>query len=47
MLQKYDALEGRAASLYTALLRDRLADASQNNIRARVPHSFISLARER
>jgi hypothetical protein len=44
-LQTRDAVEGRTASLYTALLRDHIADAGQNNIRARVPHSFIGSAR--
>jgi len=44
-LQIRDSLEGRTASLYTALLRDRLAYAGQNNIRARVPHSFIGSAK--
>jgi hypothetical protein len=45
-LQTHDAVEGRTASLYTALLRDHLSDAGQNNIRARVPHSFIGSASE-
>ena len=44
-LQIRDALEGWTASLYTAMLRDRLTYAGQNNIRARVPHSFIGSAR--
>ena len=44
-LQIRDAFEGWTASLYTAMLRDRLTYAGQNNIRARVPHSFIGSAR--
>ena len=36
-----DAVEGRTASLYSALLRDLLTYAGHHNIRARMPHSFI------
>lgn len=43
-MQIRDAVEDRTASLYSALLRDHPAYAGQDNIRARVPHSFIGSA---